>query len=580
MQSLERKTSFSSFAVISLSLVVGLVTFGVFYQVRSFEFLNFDDDLYIFNNPHVSSGLSIDNLIWALTASHGGHWHPIAWISHMIDCELFGLEPGIHHLESVIFHALTSVLVFLFFLRVSKILFCSFILALIFAIHPLRIESVVWLSERKDVLSLFFGMLAVHGYLSFQARRTFSWYGATLLMFTLGLLAKPSLVVMPVLFILLDYWPGGSVRRKVFLIGEKLPFFLLALATGVLAILSQQAGGGLKQLSSYTLSERLASSFVGYLAYFGKLFFPTGMGIFYPFESYAPGIASGAAVSLLFITWSTFHARSKHPYIWFGWLWFLISAAPIIGIIQVGGQAFADRWTYLPHVGLTLGVGLTFYRYFKIEDSIWKKGCLMIIPMVFAFVTSSQLLNWRNTETVFRHLLELSPNNFMAYTNLGVEFDRKGDLKEAEQYFQRAVELRPRYTLALDNLGSIYARTGRYQEAKKLFERALQVNPMLESARYHLGLVNSRMGDQLKAITEWISVLERHPGDERTLKTLQEVSAGLRGKGCAELSILGLNKRTVTEFQSALLSWKPKQDEEVEVHQTLLSVSGCFGPQQ
>ncbi|MCB0329839.1 MAG: tetratricopeptide repeat protein [Bdellovibrionales bacterium] len=562
-----------------LSFGIFLIVPLVFSQTASFDFINFDDDIYVVNNPHVNTGLSWANIQWAFSTTHGGHWHPVTWLSHMVDCEIFGLNPGAHHLENVLLHAISSVLVFLLFLRCTNQLSLSFVLASIFAVHPLRLESVAWVSERKDVLSILFGLLSLHLYLSFVSERELlfrrGYYIGSFLLLAVGLLSKPSLIVIPVLMVLLDFWPTARLKEKQKLVIDKLPFFLLALGFACIVLFAQEQEGGLKQLSLYPLESRIAAALVGFLAYAGKLFFPTGMGIFYPFLDYPPGVASGAAFGLIIVTIVCVQHRSNHPYLLFGWLWFLVSAAPIIGLVQVGGQAFADRWSYLPHIGFLLGIGSYLESVTRQYNLLLLRKMFFLLPLLYGAITVSQLPNWKNTEAVFRHAIQLTPDNFLAHMNLAVELDNGGSAREAEFHYQRAVTLRPQYVLALDNLGSFYARQGEYKKAISYFERALAIAPGSVDARYHLGLAYAKSGSVVYAATEWVRVLSFEPENERANSSLQELALSAFAAPCEALAPIGLNRRSLVELRTVLEAWKWKKEQE-QVFRTLFLAAECF----
>ena len=487
-------------ALLLLAIVV-----GTFAQVRSFEFLNFDDPEYVVNNQFVNSGLSYANIKRAFLETHGAHWHPLTWISHMADCELFGVTPGPHHLVNLAFHSMSVLLLFGLLLRILPFsgrsqLTCSFFIAAVFGVHPLRIESVAWVSERKDVLSVFFALLTLHAYSSYSKHRSRLSYCAAFILLTLGLLAKPMLVSLPILMLLLDYWPlgrtplggTGETKRWLTLLAEKLPFFALSFASCIAAILSQNAGGGLRSLSEASLNERFAGAFVGVLGYAGKLFWPASLGLFYPAQHYPPGVGAGAVLGLLAVTALCARQWKTQPYLLFGWLWFIVAILPVAGFIQIGGQSIADRWTYLPHIGLLIAIGAWTLDVAFTSSRAWR-----ILPTAFtivfacAYYTHEQLPHWRDSESIWSHTLEVSPDNFMAHTNLGTALDLANRLDEAEPHYVEAMRLNPTYPEALNNLGSLRARQNKFDEARTLFEKALAIRPDFPVAQQNMALLNS-----------------------------------------------------------------------------------------
>ncbi len=479
----EQNRASTSVFILALLVVIG----GIYWQVRSFEFLNFDDNIYVSQNSFVNQGLTWQGLRWAFSEAHGGHWHPLSWISHMIDCEIFGLNPGAHHLVNVAFHALNALLLFLLVQRFRVLSSAgSFFISLIFALHPLRLESVAWITERKDVLSLFFMLISLHGYIWYvrATRARCGKYLFSLVALSLALLAKPSAVVLPALFLLLDWWPlKRDFARWGNLLAEKIPFVLVVLGCSFAAVFAQGEGGGLKSLADYPLIPRIATVFAGYSIYLGKLFFPTGQGIFYPYQLYQPGVASGAALLLILISIFCVSWRKERPYLLFGWGWFLISLVPVIGIVQVGGQSYADRWSYLPHIGLLLSLSLLWQEFGFHRFTRWIATTLVFICGMLTF---QQLPHWRSSEAIFRHTLEVAPENFMSEMNLGVALRENGKEQEAHQHFENAVLLRPFYPDALNNLAISKLNLGRLSEAESLFRRAIASNPASLQLRANL----------------------------------------------------------------------------------------------
>ena len=546
-QNREIRCEVSSRLLLGCAIALALAVGFVFSPIGNFEFINLDDNDYITGNPHVNSGLSWANVHWAFTEFRSGHWHPLSWVSHMIDVEMFGLVPGGHHLVSLGFHIANTVLVFLFFALATKQLLPAAFVALVFGLHPMRIESVAWAAERKDVLSLFFALVSINLYAAFTRQGGFTKFKGTLLYlcclgtFVLSLLSKPTLVTLPVLLLILDLWPLNrfqisslkwqTVRGPLL---EKLPMLLISLGSSVVTVMAQDAEGALKTLSDYTLDARVSNALTSYLIYAGKLFLPFQVAIFYPFQLYAPGVGAGAFFGLVAASYLCWSARERHPYLFAGWLWFLVSALPTVGFIQFGGQAFADRWSYVPHIGLLAGVTWLFVGVFG--DRLGQVGLRSVAPLLIAVClwrTTVNLPHWASSEKIFRHTLAVSPDNFMALNNLGVTLDEQGKIQEAGPLFERATLIKPTYSPALNNLGSFYARTGEILKARQLFERALASEPGLLLARYHLGLAYAETGEQIAGLLEWSRVLSADPNFQRAAMSFETVAQRILAQGCS-----------------------------------------------
>ena len=471
--------------VIAILLFAAIVL--LYSPVRNFSFLNFDDNIYITENSIVQSGLSWSNIRWAFDPMNGRDWHPLTWISHMIDVSTFGIDAGAHHLVNVFFHACNTVLVFIVLCIATGRVRESLVVALLFGVHPMRLESVAWVSERKDVLSVFFGLLSVLFYACYAKGKRWVFYLSSGLFFLLSILSKPTLVTLPLLLLLVDRWPLERMQRLKVLLAEKIPFVLIAFFGAVSAVVSQHANGGFRTLSSIPLEDRFNIAFPGYLAYLGKLFWPTHLSIFYPMSLYPSGIAAGAFIALIAITFIVQREAKIAPYLVGGWLWFIISLLPMIGFVTVGGQAFADRWSYVPHVGLL--VSIVFYLADHVNLSSKLKLLLSMFCIAFlSWMTIMQLPSWRDSKSVFMHALEVSPNNFMAHTNLGVVLAQEGNYADAGFHYEEAVRLNPTYPEALNNLGTIRGIQGKYLEARELFQRALSIRSDFVTAQNNLAL--------------------------------------------------------------------------------------------
>ncbi|MCB0353160.1 MAG: tetratricopeptide repeat protein [Bdellovibrionales bacterium] len=554
---------------LTLSALLFLCVLLLYLPVLDFSFLNFDDNAYITENPFVVTGLSWENIEWAFLHTRVGHWHPLTWISHMLDCSLFGLSPFVPHIENVLIHALNGVLVFLLLNRLFAERWFALVIAGIFAFHPLRIESVAWVSERKDVLSVFFALLTFHGYLSFSQERSWRRYLFVLIPFVLGLLCKPSIVVVPVLLLLLDIWPLRQISNGEGLLSarvlEKLPLLALAFAVSLFALSAQAEGGGIHNIP---FSDRMPNVFLSFLAYFGKLFWTGGVGIFYPFQSYPPGVGVGAFFGFAFLSYC-FLRRSTPIALRIGYLWFLVSLLPVIGFIPVGGQSFADRWTYLPHLGLLIGVG--WWCRERLSSTFLVSSSLIAVVGSF-YATSTFLPNWRDSETLFRYTLQLTPNNFMAHSNLGAALLERGERREAFFHFTEAARLNPHYPVALNHLGFMHADRGEYDQAISKFEQAIARDPAFGPARYNLGLAHQRKGELLAAATIWLRQL-REVGPDPSTKRQLEIQFTSQFAG----SCLNVRRKVRDIEELADFTFEAERtSEELPFRKTALELSKCL----
>ena len=427
-----------------IALLLALVTLAVYLPVTRHDFVNCDDDVYITGNPMVQAGLTWAGIKWAFTTSYAANWHPLTWLSHMADCQFFGLNAGAHHFVNLLFHAANTALLFLLFWRLTGFLQPAALVAALFAWHPLHVESVAWAAERKDVLSTFFALLALLSYVRFakeKSRR--SWWFA-LLFFTLGLLAKPMLVTLPFILLLLDYWPlqrGSPTAFDWPLVREKIPFFALTAASCVVTFAAQRAGHAVITMQQLPLHYRLENAAVAVLFYLLKIFWPVHLSLLYPYTAPSLMAATLALAALIFISPPRPGWRHHHRCWLTGWLWFLGSLVPVIGLVQVGEASMADRYTYLSSIGIFSAVAFGLY------ELSWAKKLfpvILAVPLIACVVmTEPQLDYWRNSETLFRHAVEVTKNNESAYIDLGQALFQKGRDPEALAAYREALRLNP-----------------------------------------------------------------------------------------------------------------------------------------
>lgn len=520
-----------------LSAVLLLVTLAVFWQVKDHHFVEVDDPDYVTENPMVRQGLSLEGVLWAMTATHAANWHPVTWLSHMLDCQLFGLDPTGPHLVNLLLHLANMLLLFLFLSRLTDALWRSALVAALFALHPMHVESVAWVAERKDVLSTLFWLLTMWAYVRYAERPGVRRYFLVLALFALGLMAKPMVVTLPLVLLLLDYWPLGRFSQPLpaagkakagsqtppprlsgrvwSLVQEKIPLFFLSLLSSLLTLWAQKGGGAVVDLRDLPLTTRLGHALVSYISYLGKILWPTHLAVFYPYP--AAGLlwwqVAGAALILSLITVLVFRWRKHYPYLVMGWLWYLVTLIPVIGVVQVGLQAMADRYTYVPSIGIFLMfswgmVDLTAaWRYRRVLVSTLAGAALLAL----GFCTAAQVRHWSDSWTLSNHALQVTEDNYMAYNILGKAYDDRGNLTEAITMYRKAIEICPGYAPAYNNLGQAFARQGRLTQAMAMFQQALRLNP--SSAVIHLNLGNAydALGNLTDAITMYRKAIEIYP---------------------------------------------------------------------
>ena len=505
------------------AMLAGLVAF-VFGGTLHNGFVNYDDPAYVFDNPMVSGGLTASGIAWAFTHFQCSNWHPITWMSHMLDCQWFGLNPAGHHFTNVALHAVTAILLFLVLKQMTGFLWRSALVAALFAVHPQHVESVAWVSERKDVLSGLFFMLTLGAYVRYvrSVPRSLGLYALVAFFFALGLMSKPMLVTLPCVLLLLDYWPlrrmtfapgtlpGSGIGLK-FLVLEKLPLFLIAALSCVATIFAQT--GAIAKVEQLALLVRIGNAVVSYVAYVGQMFWPARLAVFYPHPGDSLSWLSilFAFVLLAGVTLGVFHFRRRCPWLTVGWLWYLGMLAPVIGIVQVGAQARADRYTYLPEIGLYVALaGMT--SLVRIPQRRWVVGGFVaIIIGALAFIARAQTAHWVDAEALWAHSLADTEQNGTACANLGQALMDKGKVAEAIPYLQAAINLGPADFHSVDNLGAALLQKGQISEAIALHEKAIAINPRYEKAYNNLGfaLLQARRPDE--AISAFNKAIELRP---------------------------------------------------------------------
>jgi protein O-mannosyl-transferase len=491
-------------AVFGVCLLLAATAWLVFGQTLSHEFINYDDDQYVVDNPHVKQGLRLEGIVWAFTHFHSANWHPLTWISHMLDCQLYGLAPGGHHFTNVLIHVATAILLFLVLRQMTGALWRSAFVAAVFAIHPLRVESVAWVAERKDVLSGLFFMLTVGAYVRYaRGPWSASRYALVLLLFACGLMSKPMLVTMPFVLLLLDYWPlhrfapplgrNGNALRCLIL--EKLPLLALSLASCFVTLSAQQVA--LIPVARISPHLRMGNAIISCGNYLFQMFWPANLAIFYPWEAARIPVASILCSAILLLGISAFaFVMRRQRYIVVGWLWYLVMLGPVMGILQVGDQARADRYTYLPQIGLylllTWAVADLSMHWRRRRFFLGTLSAIILVALTLAARTQASA--WKDGESIWRQALSRTTDNVIAELNLGQAVYKLGKTAEAIEHFERALRIEPNGAMAHASLGAALLKMGQTSAALTHLNKSLEIEPKQASAHSSLGVVLLEMG--------------------------------------------------------------------------------------
>jgi tetratricopeptide (TPR) repeat protein len=573
-----------------------LLTAAVFFPVVSYPFVNFDDPVYVLRNPHVLGGFKWPNLVWAFQGTYASNWHPVTWISHILDCQMFGARAGWHHLTNLALHAANVALLFWMLTRLTGAAGRSAVVAALFAIHPLHVESVAWVAERKDVLSGFFFMLTLGAYVLYleEARpasplregkrgkavskatrekaataaraggnaRAARWYLVSLICLALGLMSKPMLVTLPFVLLLLDYWPLRRLKAKRLPEGdedaaapprpiapgravlEKLPYVALVVVSCLLTMGAQKRGGAMLTFSEFPLQLRLENVAVSFARYLGKTLWPAGLSVFYPHPVRWPmGLVAGAVLLVLGISVAAFVCRRRAPYLFTGWFWFAGMLVPVIGIVQVGSQSMADRYMYLPAIGLflagTWGVHALLARFTRTNAAVWTMGAAIVAA--FAVAAGVQVRYWEKSETLFRHAIRVTGKNAVASNNLGSALVEQNRFAEAKDAFAQTLEIDPKFASAHANLGSLLRQMGDLPAASAHLRVALSIHPEDAAVHNDLGTVLDGMGDLPAALEQYEAALRLAPD-----------FAGAEYNLAESLARLGRTDEAIVHYRGAL----------------------------
>ncbi len=515
-----------------ISLLLALITLAAYLPTLRHDFV-FDDRPYVLENKHVQGGLTAKAVAWAFTSVRAANWHPITWLSHALDCQIFGLNPAGHHATNIILHILNSILLFLLLMRMTGLMWRSAFVAGLFALHPLHIESVAWVAERKDLLSTFFLLMTIWAYVRYSQSPGIKTYIPVVLLFAIGLMSKPMLVTLPFILLLLDYWPIGrlglthsplqintSTISK--LVIEKIPLFTLSLVSCIITYQVQRASGAMgREGELMPVGIRLANAFVSYVGYILKMIWPRSLSVLYPHpvRSLPEWQTIGAALILMIATIMAIRTSKKYPYIGVGWLWYVGTLIPVIGIVQVGAQAMADRYTYIPLIGLFVVIAWGIpdllgnmkirqsakgesYSISQLYSSTLPIAAILSL-IALSLCTRIQVKYWENALTLFSHAIYVTKGNYLAHNNYGAALEDSGNPEKAIFHYQIAVKLRPTYIDALNNLGNAFRHEKKWQEAEQMYRRVLELDPANVKARGGLGASLKEQGKIDEAIAEY-----------------------------------------------------------------------------
>ncbi|MBW1743873.1 MAG: tetratricopeptide repeat protein, partial [Deltaproteobacteria bacterium] len=522
---------------ILICLVLVVATLAVYWQVQNHDFVNLDDSMYVFENRYVEKGFTRESVSWAFTNTVSGMWIPLTWLSFMAGSHFFGISPGWHHLTNVFIHLANALLLLFLLRRMTGDFWQSVFVAALFALHPMHVESVAWISERKDVLSALFFFLTLWGYSSYVERPSLRGYLLVLLFFLLGLMAKPMLVTLPFVLILIDYWPldrfkldqvfarHGKAERLRFiqLVLEKIPLCVVALAVSAVTFAAHQKAGGIYTLEALPIDVRMTNVFVSYLKYIGKLFYPANLAVLYPYPHSASLLK--CVVAFLFLggtSWLLFRNVRKYPYLLVGWLWYLGVLVPVIGFVHAGSQAMADRFVYIPFVGLYIAIawGVPQLMGSWAHRNLSLAVLSMICAAILIAASWNQVRYWQNSLMLFGHALRHTSNNWIINGSLANALDKEGRTDEAITYYFEALRIEPNYWDAHYNLGNALDKIGRTDEAIKHYLEALRIEPDHEKAHNNLGIVLDKTGYTDEAIKHYLEALRIKPDYEEAHNNL------------------------------------------------------------
>ncbi|OGH57453.1 MAG: hypothetical protein A3G34_04395 [Candidatus Lindowbacteria bacterium RIFCSPLOWO2_12_FULL_62_27] len=516
-----------------------MLTLAAYWPIRHHDFFDYDDNQYVTNNPQVRAGLTAPGIAWAFTTGHASNWHPLTWLSHMLDCQMFDAAAGGHHLVSLAIHIANAILLFMVLHRMTAAVWQAAFVAALFAVHPLTVESVAWVAERKNVLSTFFWFLAVGAYASYAHRPGAVRYAAVAASLALGLMAKPMLVSVPLVLLMLDYWPLKRFESATVaaLVREKIPLMLIAAGSCVVTLMVQKSYAA-AAIDHVPLSLRLANAFVSYVKYIVLMFWPKGLTFFYPHPGNALPVwqVIGSVLVLALVTGLAVTEARRWPYLTVGWLWYVVTLIPVIGIVQVGRQAMADRYTYVPLIGVYMAIA------WGVSDATraWaRRGTILsaaaaAILIALLFGTQKYVAQWKDTRTLYEYSVRVEPDNYLAHYNLGNQSLTEGNLDLAIRHYSETVRCVPNHTKGRLGLGKALVQKGRIDEAIAQYQAALLIEPNYADAHSNLGSALARQGKLDDAVRHFARTLQIAPTH---LNALNNMGAALLQQGRFEESI-------------------------------------------
>jgi Flp pilus assembly protein TadD len=510
-------------------LVLAAASILVYGAVFNHQFVNIDDPVYVARNPHVQAGLTPQSIKWAFTTTRAEFWHPLTWLSYMLDTQIFGVQPAGYLLTNLLLHIFSTILVYLIFIRMTGNPWQSAIVAALFGLHPLHVESVAWVAERKDVLSALFWMLTTYAYIHYVDRPGYRNYIAVCIGFILGLMAKPMLVTLPCVLLLLDYWPLGrfdpakspaaSLPSALRLIREKIPLFIITAVFSLIAFWVQKAGGGTDHSDQYPLTDRIANAVWSYADYIFKTIWPRNLAVFYPFPDHLPvSQVAGAACLLAILTALAFKWARRYPFFIVGWLWYIGTLVPVIGLIKIGDFALADRYMYIPLIGLSIIIAWGLPQI--LAGLPRKSAALAAVAFValagLTLASYGQVRIWTNSFTLFGHALQVTEKNYYAHYGLGHAWAGQGQWDKAASHFLKAVEFNPTKATLRNDLGRVLARKGEFDEAALQLTKAIDIRPQLPSAHFYLANVRVAQNQFERAVYHFSEALKQKADAQAT----------------------------------------------------------------
>ena len=495
--------------ILIVYVVLAAITLAVFWQVNQYDFIKLDDNIYVTDNFRIKSGISLEGIRWAFSTTYAQFWHPLTWLSLMFDYQLFGLNAGGYHMTNLILHILSTLLLFWLFNRMTGALWKSAFVAALFALHPLHVESVAWISERKDVLSAFFWMLTLCLYVYYTEKPVIRRYLLVLFSFICALMSKPMVVTLPVVMILLDYWPLGRFELKkgnliLWQLKEKTPFFILSTVFSIITLYAQYKPSG--KYFQYSLNSRLASALVSFVTYLEKTFWPHDMAVFYPFSAQIPLLpVIVASLLILVITTFVIVMVRRLPYLFIGWIWYVITIAPVIGIIKVGDFAMADRYHYLPSIGISIMLVWGIPALIKSEATRKKffSTAAIAFLVLLAVLSWKQCDYWKNDIKLFNHALQVTKNNYVALNGFGLTLVKAGKIKEAVDNYNEAISIKPNYPPSYISRGFAYFDLGQYQRAIEDCNEAIRLDAGYAEPYFIRGNSYYNFGQYQRAIEDY-----------------------------------------------------------------------------